>query len=81
MEDGILWVVNGAIRRQLDLRRQMLRQYRRTFGPAFYDHLRIIINFVPMQPGSAKSGTYGIVWVVWWGKSPEKPWQKKVGGP
>lgn len=46
--DGILWIVNGAIRRQLDLRRQMLRQYRRTFGPAFYDHLRIIINFVPM---------------------------------
>ena len=45
----IMWIVNGAIRRSLEVRRHMLHRYRKTFGPAFYDHLSIIVNFVPVS--------------------------------
>ncbi|CAE7822653.1 unnamed protein product [Symbiodinium sp. CCMP2456] len=45
--DAILWVVNGAIRRKLSLRQDMLRQYRKAFGSRFFEKLYIIVNFVP----------------------------------
>ena len=46
--DCILWIVNGAIRRNLSVRKDMLRQYRASFGVSFYNYLKMIINFVPM---------------------------------
>ena len=46
--DCILWVVNGAIRRKLAVRREMLRHYRSAFGASFYSYLKVLVNFVPM---------------------------------
>ncbi|CAE7830815.1 RE1 [Symbiodinium sp. CCMP2592] len=48
--DAIFWVVNGAIRRKLGIRRHMLQQYRKAFGSQFLGKLHVIINFVPWMP-------------------------------
>ena len=48
--DAIFWVVNGAIRRKLGIRRYMLQQYRKAFGSQFLGKLHVIVNFVPWMP-------------------------------
>ena len=48
--DAVFWVVNGAIRRKLGIRRYMLQQYRKAFGSQFLGKLHVIINFVPWMP-------------------------------
>ncbi|CAE7712565.1 unnamed protein product, partial [Symbiodinium microadriaticum] len=52
--DAIFWVVNGAIRRKLGIRRYMLQQYRKAFGSQFLGKLHVIVNFVPWMPYAAQ---------------------------
>ena len=47
--DRVVLVLNGAIRRSLDVCTMMLRRMRQDFGIDLYEHMTILVNFVPMS--------------------------------